>query len=246
MVGAEYVDGAVVALELLIVVSNVHAEIRRPSVPADQHAVFVVAESRRPKEKRAVFFVRETELAQAFDALADLAGFVQLAFALPTIVRHAESAGGALLLLDELVAAKGREIRQPLGLGRRDPAIAFAFDDAPRDGNQVLAGVAVGRQRIGRFEELAIARVDRTPERVELAARIVDDPFGEDLVAAKTHGVREGRADRHRAALHHDERAGRIRAAELERDARAVARRLAEALSVAKYLRDGRMPNRRC
>ena len=200
-------------------VGNVHAEIGRPPVAAQQHAILVVAEVRGAEEERAVLFVSQAELAETIDAFAHLAALVQFAFALPAVVSDAEAFGGAPLLGDQLVAAESGKIRKPFRFRCIDPALAVTVFDALGDRNQILAGVAIFRKRIAGIEERAVAGIDRTPERVELAARIVDDPLDVDVVAAETHRVGQRRADGHRPPLHDDQRSGRIGTAELQRDA---------------------------
>ena len=79
MVGAQNVDDAVVALQLLIMIGDVHAKIGRPPVAAQEHAILVVAELRCTKEECPVLLVREPERTQAIDAFAHLAALVQLA-----------------------------------------------------------------------------------------------------------------------------------------------------------------------
>ena len=74
---------AVGALQFVVVVGDVLAEIGRPAVGADDDAVFVVAVVGRAHPERAVFFVDEALGPQARDAGGDGAAFVQFAFALP-------------------------------------------------------------------------------------------------------------------------------------------------------------------
>ncbi len=170
---------------------------------------------------------------------------MKLAFALPAVVLDAEAARGTLLLRDDLVARERREVGQPLGFAGAAPALAVAIANSPRDRQEVVAGIALLGERIGGIEELAIARVDGASERVELPAGVVDDPFDEDVVTAKAHRVGECRTDRHRAALHHDERSGRVCAAELQRNAQPVARPFAESFAFAQNLCDCCVPDRR-
>ena len=161
VVGPQDVDDAVAALELLIVIGDVHAEVRRPAVAPQQYAILVVAELRRAEKEGALALVGEPELGQMLDAFAHLAGVVQLAFALPAIVGHAEALRGALLLRHELVASEAREVRQPLVFRRGDPPFAVAVANLPRDRNQIGARISVFGQRVRRVEELPVARVDR-------------------------------------------------------------------------------------
>src|SRR5580658_6633781 len=153
------------------------------------------------------------------DALEDAAGLMQFALALPVVVLHAESPRRLPLFGDEIVAAGPREIRQPIRLRCIDPPFAVLLPNAQRNRYQILARIAVLGQRKSGFEGLAVTRVDRTAQRVELSAGIVDDPFDKDFVAAKTHRVGKRGTDRHRAPLNDDERSRWVGAAELERDA---------------------------
>ena len=167
---------------------------------------------------------------------------MQFALALPAVVLHAEAPRRLLVLGDEPVAAGRRKVREPLRLGRLNPTLAVAFGDTLGDRKQIRAGIALLWKGKVRIEALTIASVNRTAERVELAARVVDDPFDENVVAAISHRVDQRRADRHRAALNDQQRAGRVRAAELDGDAYAVARRLSEVLFFAQHSRQLAVP----
>ena len=140
-------------------------------------------------------FVGEAQRAQALDAFAHPAARVQLAFALPVIVADAEAFGRAPLAGDDFVAPGRRKIRQPRFFGFGHPTVAVALADLLREGDQIIAGIAVLRKREIRLEELTVTGVERTPERVELAAGVVDDPLDEDVVAAQTHRICQCRAD---------------------------------------------------
>jgi hypothetical protein len=168
------------------------------------------------------------------DALGDLTGIVQLALALPVVVLDAESSGRASLLCDELVAAGGREVRKPIGFRRRHPAVAVPLADTQSNRYQVLARIATLGQRKLRLQRLAVTRVDRAAQGVELPAGIVDDPLDKNFVAAKAHCVGKRCADRHRAPLNDDERSRWICATELEGYARAVRRYFPEAFVLAQ------------
>src|SRR5271165_2060745 len=109
---------------------------------------------------------------------------MQLAFALPVIVGDAEALRRMTLLRDELVASGRSEVRQPLFLPCADPTLAVTLADSLRDRHEILAGIAIVRQWESGFEKLAVTRVDRTAQCVELTACIVDDPFDEDVVTA--------------------------------------------------------------
>ncbi len=69
-------------------------------------------------------------------------------------------------------------------------------------GTRYSPGIAVRWEGIGGIEKFAIARVNGSPKRIELSARIVDDPFDEDVVTAKAHRVCQRGSDRERASLH--------------------------------------------
>jgi hypothetical protein len=92
---------------------------------------------------------------------------------------------------------------------------------------------------------LPVAGVDRSAERVELAAGVVDDPLDKNVVTAETHRVGERRPDRHRAALHDDERSSGVRAAKFQRYAQPVSLRSSKAGALAQNSIECGMPDHR-
>ncbi len=181
---------------------------------------------RRAHPHRAVLFVGEPESAQRSIPASTLPAVVQRFSLCQRSKRDAETRRRRPAVRATIASrANVRETRQPLGFAARAPALAVALAQALGDRDQVVAGIAVLGEGKVRFPELPVARVERTAERVHLRAGIVDDPLGETSSPMKRNAARERVADRERAALHDDERPGRIRAAVFERDVLARRRR---------------------
>ena len=205
--------------------------VRRTPVAADRDAVLVVAGGGGANPQRAVFLEDEAGLPQTLDPALDRAGIVQRLFGLPEVELDAEAARDPLLFADDLLEREARD-RRDLVVARLcrsrprrlDPPLATRIAQRFGDGDHVVARVAVlgqrkvGEKRILLREEMLVAHVDGAAERIDLRAGIVDDPFSEHVGTRVPQRSRQRIADRERAALHHDERTGRVRAAELERD----------------------------
>src|SRR5581483_3670436 len=139
-----------------------------------------------------------------------------------------EAFGGLALFAHDRVATVRLNIRQPLRLRRALETATIALVQRARDRQEILAGIAVFGKGKRRIVYLAVARVDRARQPFHLGARVVDDPFGKNVVSAEAHRLGQRVADRKGASLHDDERARRVRASELERDALPVARKHTE------------------
>ena len=235
MIGAEDVDHAVGALQLLVMIGDVVGEIRRPAVGAHDHAVFVVAGGRRAQPQRAVFLVGEAEFAQALDAGRDRAARRAALFRFARDRTTRRSARRRLAVRAR--SHRGRTSRKYVS----HCGLPASRQRSPSSVANARRRSAAGSRRDSRpsgkgnagSQMLLVARVERARERVHLRAGVVDQPFGEHVVAGETQRFRQRVADRERAPLHDDQRSGRVRAAEFERDAFALRR----AAAVVRRLR---------
>ena len=114
----------------------------------------------------------------------------------------------------------------------REVLIAIAVDDALRRVDDVLAMVAVFRERDLLAEQLEVARIDRAREIVHLIAGIVDVVLALDRIARCAQQVDECRAGCGAAAVADVQQARRIGADVLDLDFRMVElRQIAERLA---------------
>ena len=99
---------------------------------------------------------------------------------------------------------------------RRELVLALVLG---REIDEVLARVAVLRQRDRLAQRLAQARLERARERLELVAGVVDVELRRHRRALRPQEARERIADRRRARVDDHQRAGRVGRDELEADA---------------------------
>src|SRR4029077_18547715 len=123
MVGPEDVEQEfVTALELVAMVRGIGREIRRAAVAAPQDAILLVAEFRRPEEKRPVLFVGMPASFKLFEHVRDLAAVVKSGFRKPGVEVDAESLHVPALAFDDDVASKPPEDSPPFVDVRAHPA----------------------------------------------------------------------------------------------------------------------------
>ena len=250
VVGPEQIDHAVGGAELhVVVVRDVHREIRHLAVRAAQHAILVVAhlltERGRPEPERAFVLVRELARSKL---LQNLLGQVEVTHIALLRRPHVELdpvvTQDAPLLLEDPQHGVSSEVFEPLPLAaaheqrlRRLPLrharAALLGEILAREVHQILARIAVVGQTRRLTQLLQDARLERARQGLELGARVVDVELGGDLRALRAQQARERVADRGRARADDHERAGRVRGDELEPDA-AAALALAAAVGVAR------------
>ena len=172
------------ATELVAVVREVVAEIRRAAVAANEHTVALVAEVGGAQPAGAVVLVDEALRGQLREHVGDLAALVQRALGEPRVEVHTDAREVVLQALhDEAVAPLGRivgrDVVTELGVQLR------------RHVDEVLALVPV----LGRLDA-AVPRVERVAELVELGAGIVQVVLAVHLRALRREQVRDRVAHR--------------------------------------------------
>jgi len=124
---------------------------------------------------------------------------------------------GQLLVVGEVL-----EDIEALFLTEREVLVAVAVDDALRRVDDVLAVVAVLRERDLLAEQLEVARIDGAREVVHLVAGIVDVVLALDRIARCAQQVDESRAGSRAAAVADVQQARRVGADVLDLDLRMV------------------------
>ncbi len=208
VVGAPDVDEvAPAACDLVAVVREVVAEVRRRPVGAHEHSVARIAEVGGTQPARAVLVEHDAPLLQHPQHVGDIAPFVQDALREPRVEVDADAAEVVANPLDvplhaPFAGCAGRHVVTPLGVQLRGHI------------DEVLALVSVLGRRLA-----PVAGDERVAERVELVAGVVQ------VVLAVHHRALRGEQIGDRVA-HCDpapptrvQRAGRVDRHELEVDA---------------------------
>ena len=180
---------------LVQVVGNVGGEIRRPPVAAHDHAVLVVAESRRPEPERAVLLVDQVPGPQRVEAPADRAAVVQTPLAEPRVEPDAELFEALANLLDHHADGQFLDPRQArrTGVGQ---AGTLGLEDPLRDLRDVRPLVAVRGDLERAAQQLEIPCLDRPREQLDLGAVVVHVEFAGDPKAERLQQTGDRLADR--------------------------------------------------
>jgi hypothetical protein len=157
-------------------------------------------------------FVNQALFAKHLQCLIDRARTLDFRFRREEIVVDSKQAEVVADEVEHRLNRRLAEHREPLLLRHLHHVVAVIGGEHDRDGLQIIARIeAFGDLADVLAERLAVAKVQRPGERIDLRARIVDIIFLGDPEAGRLEDPRQAVADDGAAAMAHVQRARRVR-----------------------------------